>query len=81
MGKTFNGEPVPTDVELGPDGNLYVTTLGGGLGEQLPLGAVYRVDPASGKVTKMAGGLMSPVGIAIEPRRHVLRLAALRRAW
>jgi len=67
QGKTFKSESVPTDVELGPDGNLYVTTLGGGLGEQMPLGAVYRVDPATGKVARMAGGLMSPVGIAIEP--------------
>ena len=34
QGKTYKVEPVPTDVEVGPDGNLYVTTLGGGLGEQ-----------------------------------------------
>lgn len=66
-GKTFKGEPVPTDIELGPDGNLYVTTLGGGLGEQMPVGSVYRIAPATGAVSKMAGGLMSPVGIAIEP--------------
>jgi len=66
-GKTFKGEPVPTDVELGPDGNLYVTTLGGGLGEQMPVGSVYRITPSSGAVSKMAGGLMSPVGIAIDP--------------
>ncbi len=66
-GKTFKGEPVPTDVELGPDGNLYVTTLGGGLGESMPVGSVYQVAPTTGAVHKMAGGLMSPVGIAIEP--------------
>ena len=64
QGKTFKGEPVPTDVEVGPDGNLYVTTLGGGLGEQMPVGAVYRVTPA-GAVSEMAGDLMSPTGIAI----------------
>jgi hypothetical protein len=67
QGKTFKGEPVPTDVEVGPDGNLYVTTLGGMLGELLPVGSVYRIAPATGKVTLMAGGLMSPVGIAISP--------------
>lgn len=66
QGKTFKGEPVPTDVEVGPDGNLYVTTLGGGLGEQMPVGAVYRITPA-GAVTEMADGLMSPTGIAIDP--------------
>ena len=42
-GQDVQGEPVPTDVEVGPDGNLYVTTLGGGLGEQMPVGAVYRI--------------------------------------
>jgi hypothetical protein len=67
QGKTFKGEPVPTDVEVGPDGNLYVTTLGGALGELMPVGGVYRIDPATGTVTRMAGGLMSPVGIAISP--------------
>lgn len=65
QGKIFKGEPVPTDVEIGPDGNLYVTTLGGGLGEQLPLGAVYQVVPATGAVTKQGGGLSGPVGLAI----------------
>ena len=67
QGKTFKGEPVPTDVEVGPDGNLYVTTLGGGLGESMPVGAVYQIVPGTGAVTEMASGLMSPVGIAIEP--------------
>jgi hypothetical protein len=67
QGKTFKGEPVPTDVEVGPDGNLYVTTLGGALGESKPVGSVYQVVPATGAVTRMAGGLMSPVGIAISP--------------
>ena len=67
QGKTFKGEPVPTDVEVGPDGNLYVTTLGGGLGEQLPLGAVHRVVPSTHQVSEMADGLMTPVGLAIAP--------------
>ena len=69
QGKTFRAEPVPTDVEMGPDGNLYVTSLPGGpedpsMGAN---GAVYRVNPTSGAVQKTAGGLLSPVGIAIEP--------------
>lgn len=67
QGRLFKGEPVPTDVELGPDGNLYVTTLGGALGESAPVGSVYRIVPATGDVDAMATGLMSPVGIAIEP--------------
>lgn len=63
-GKVYKGEAVPTDVELGPDGNLYVTTLGGAVGELMPAGALYQVSTA-GKVTKMAGGLMSPTGVAL----------------
>jgi hypothetical protein len=65
QGKKFRGEGVPTDIEVGPDGNLYVTTLGGALGEMMPVGSVYRILPASGKISRMASGLMSPVGIAI----------------
>jgi hypothetical protein len=67
IGKTYRAEPVPTDVELGPDGNLYVTSLPGAPGEGLPKGRVYQVNPATGDVTKIAGGLVSPVGIAISP--------------
>jgi hypothetical protein len=68
VGLTYYGEPVPTDVEQGPDGKLYVTTEGGGLGEQLPLGSVYRINPETGKVTKVVGGLFTPTGLAVTPR-------------
>lgn len=67
QGKTFRGEPVPTDVELGHDGMLYVSTLGGALGEAMPVGSVYRIDPATGAVHKVMKDLMSPVGLAIAP--------------
>ena len=67
QGKTFHGEPVPTDVELGPDGLLYVTTLGGALGEAAPVGAIYQIDPATGETHRTTKGLMSPVGLAIAP--------------
>jgi hypothetical protein len=65
QGKLFRGEPVPTDVEIDPLGNLHVTTLGGMLGEMMPVGGVYAINPANGKVSKDAGGLMGPVGLAI----------------
>ena len=43
--------PCPTDVELGADGKLYVTTEGGGLGEQMPLGlGLLASTSTSGKV-------------------------------
>ena len=64
VGHVLYGEPVPTDIEA-HDGMLYVTTLGGGLGEQLPLGALYRIDPKTGATTQLAGGLWAPVGLAV----------------
>ena len=69
MGLTYYGEPVPTDIEEGRDGNLYVTTLGGGLGEQLPLGAIYRINPDNGRATRLVKGLSAPVGLALAPHR------------
>ncbi|WP_141012663.1 ScyD/ScyE family protein [Nocardioides sambongensis] len=65
LGKTYTGEPVPTDIEVGPGGKLYVSTLGGGIGEILPVGAVYRIDPKTGKATRLLGGLFTPVGVAV----------------
>lgn len=63
---TFKSESVPTDVEIGPDGNLYVTSLPGAP-EGLPNGRVYRIVPGTGAVTRVQGGLTSPVGLAITP--------------
>ena len=68
-GSTYKAEGVPTDVEMGPDGNLYVTSLPGGP-EDARMGAnggVYRIELATGEVTRYAGGLVSPVGLAIGP--------------
>ena len=47
FGKTFNFEPVPTDVEVGRNGEPYVSSLPGGP-EDASLGArggVFRVNP------------------------------------
>jgi hypothetical protein len=71
VGMTYYGESVPTDVEVGPGGMLYVTTLGGGLGEQLPLGAIYRVNPHNGHAKRILNGLSGPVGLAIAPHRTI----------
>ncbi len=72
VGHTYHGESVPTDVEQGPDGLLYVTTEGGGLGEQIPLGAVSSIDPTTGEITALAGGLLTPTGVAVTPNGDVL---------
>jgi hypothetical protein len=68
-GSSYNFEPVPTDVELGPDGLLYVSLLPGGpedpsLGAR---GAVYSVDPDTGKVAFVAGGFLGATGLAVAP--------------
>jgi hypothetical protein len=68
VGLTYYGESVPTDVELDPHGRLIVTTEGGGLGEQMPLGSIYRVDRCSGHLKRLVGGLMTPTGVAVGPR-------------
>jgi hypothetical protein len=67
VGRKYALEGVPTDIEVGPDGLLYVTSLPGGP-EDGSLGAngrVLRIDPATGKVTTIAGGLISPTGVAV----------------
>lgn len=68
VGHTYFGESVPTDVELGRNGKLYVTTEGGGLGEQMPLGSVYRIDRRTGRTHQVVDHLMSPTGLALNGR-------------
>lgn len=64
VGTTYWGEAVPTDVEVGPDGDLWVTSLPGGPG--LPgTGSLWRVDPTSGDVEMVTAGLSDAVDLAI----------------
>lgn len=73
IGRAYRFEPVPTDVEIGPDGKLYVSTLPGGP-EDGSLGAgasVYRISPATGKITRVATGLVSATGLAVSPQGDV----------
>ena len=68
-GYTYHFDFVPTDVEKGRDGWLYVTSLPGGpedasLGAR---GAVYKVDPRSGAVRRVAGGFVGAVNLALGP--------------
>ncbi len=76
VGLTYYGESVPTDVEMGHDGKLLVTTLGGGLGEQLPLGAVHRINQWNGHQTEILSGLSTPTGLAVTAKGG-LRIAEL----
>ena len=67
LGSTIHLEAVPTDVEVGPDGKLYVTTLPGGPEDPSlgPRASVYKVDPKTGKVKKVVSGLLSATGLAV----------------
>jgi hypothetical protein len=67
VGKKYAFEAVPTDIEYGPDGNLYVTSLPGGP-EDGSLGAngrVLRISPTNGSVSTVADHLLSPTGVAV----------------
>ncbi|MFT4227600.1 ScyD/ScyE family protein [Micropruina sp.] len=70
LGVTYAFESVPTDVEVGRDGYLYVTTLPGGP-ETPALGArgkVYRVNPRTGRATVVASGFLGATNLAIGKR-------------
>ncbi|SFN88021.1 ScyD/ScyE family protein [Mycetocola miduiensis] len=67
VGHSYRFEPVPTDVEVGPKGWLYVSTLPGGP-EDASLGArgvVYKVNPWSGDVQPFAEGFVSATNLAV----------------
>ena len=69
VGRDFVLESVPTDVEIGPDGKLYVSSLPGGPedGSLGANGSVYRVNPKNGAVKLIATGLAGATNIAIAP--------------
>jgi len=78
-GVGYRFEAVPTDVELGADGWLYVTSLPGGpedasLGAR---GAVYRADPETGDVELVASGFTGATGLAVSPRTGSIYVAEL----
>jgi hypothetical protein len=67
IGHRYFFEPVPTDVEVAPDGQLVVTELvgateGPGFGGQ---SRVYVVDPSDGSMRLVAKRLAGAVGVAI----------------
>ena len=71
VGHKYAFEAVPTDIEVGPDGKLYVTSLPGGpedpaLGAQ---GRVLRIKATGGKPRTIVRGLVSPTGIAVAGQR------------
>ena len=78
-GASYRFEPVPTDVEQGGDGWLYVTSLPGGpedasLGAR---GAVYRFNPADGEVQFVAGGFVGATDLAVSKRTGLIAVTEL----
>lgn len=66
-GVSYAFEAVPTDVEVGRDGSLWVTTLPGGpespvLGAR---GALWRLDSHGRHLTKVAGGFLGATNLAL----------------
>lgn len=73
VGFTYYLEPVPTDMEVGWKGNLYVTSLPGGpedpsLGAQ---GSIFTVNQWSGETTLLTSGLVSPTGLALDRKGNI----------
>jgi hypothetical protein len=72
IGVTYNFEPVPTDVEVGPHGKLYATTLPGG--PEGPSGgnpgSVYSLH-ANGKPGRVATGFAGATNLAVDARGNV----------
>ena len=73
IGHAYLFEAVPTDVEMGPDDMLYVTSLPGGpedgaLGAN---GAVFRVDPLTGSATPVVGKIAGAVDLAVAPNGDI----------
>nr|WP_231713247.1 ScyD/ScyE family protein [Arthrobacter sp. zg-Y769] len=64
VGLAYNAEPVPTDVERGPDGALYVTSLAGSP-EGGPTGSVFRINPATLEPELVATGFVGATGLAV----------------
>ncbi|MFC6451388.1 ScyD/ScyE family protein [Cellulomonas gelida] len=69
VGESYGFEPVPTDVEVGRHGALYVTTLPGGPedGSLGANGALHRIDPRTGRITTLATGFAGATGVALDP--------------
>ncbi len=62
--ENYEGVPFrgPNDLAFDPHGNLYFTDPAGS--DKEPIGSIYRVDVATKKVAKVAGGMRFPNGLA-----------------
>lgn len=64
IGVKYASNPVPTDVEIGPDGNYYVSTLPGA--PELPgYARVFKVDAGTGALSTVAKGFTGATDLAV----------------
>jgi hypothetical protein len=64
IGHKYASNPVPTDVEIGPDSDFYVSTLPGA--PELPGTAkVFKIDSATGALSVVAKGLTGGTDLAV----------------
>jgi hypothetical protein len=78
-GASYRFEGVPTDVEVGPDGWLYVTSLPGGP-EDASLGmrgSVVKVNPATGQVVTVATGFVGSTNLAVSQKTGAIFVTEL----
>ncbi|MGZ4453193.1 MAG: ScyD/ScyE family protein [Nocardioides sp.] len=73
VGATYYFEPVPTDVEVGPDGTVYVSSLPGGpegpqLGARGSIFAIHGVHHPKLRTKPVVRGLLGPTGVAVTAR-------------
>jgi DNA-binding beta-propeller fold protein YncE len=64
IGKKYASNPVPTDVEIGPNGDYFVSTLPG-MPELPGYGKVFRIDHMTGALSVEARGLTSATDLAV----------------
>jgi len=67
VGVTFYSQPVPTDLQFGPSGKLYVSTLSGAIAA----GTVYTVDVRRHTSRLLASGFVGATNLAVTPREVV----------
>jgi len=76
-GEGLNG---PNDLSFDPDGNLYFTDPWTSSLES-PIGGVYGYQWATGRLTKIAGGMAFPNGIVVHGERLYVAETMTRKVW